>query len=82
MDAYTDAKQFFGDRHREGVDEFNVDYRVGEDRFIPLKEKYQLETPPVAIDYSNSDEPTVASLCKFYWKGDVLQALWKAAARE
>jgi hypothetical protein len=82
IDAYTDAKQFFGDRHKEDIDEFNVDYRVGEDRFLPLKEKYHLAAPPVAIDYSHSDDPTIASLGKFYWKDDVLQALWKAASND
>ena len=81
MDAYTDAKQFFGDRHQEDVDPFKVEYQVGEDRFLPLKEKYHLDFPPVAIDYSSSQDSTVARYGKFYWKGDVLQELWKSADR-
>ena len=84
MNAYVNSKDFFGDAHEtDHEDYFSADYMFGEGTYEELQSRFPgLEEVRVALDYTRSDNPTVSRIGKVYWKGDMLQALWRLADRE
>ena len=80
MDAYISAKEFFGDTHKTDLDPFTDENMFGEKTYEDLRNRFPgLEEIQVGIDYSST--PSL-QLGKFYWRGDMLQALWRLANRE
>lgn len=83
VSAYISAKDFFGDTHETDLDPFTDENMFGESTYEGLQSRFPgLEEVRVAMDYSGSDNPTVSRLGKFYWRSDMLQALWRLADRE
>jgi hypothetical protein len=77
LDAYNQSKDFFGDVHKEQLDPFDGDYMFGQKRYDALQGTFPgLQKLEVAINYSEDLGGTE------YWKGDMLQALWKYAGNE
>ena len=76
--AYNAAKNFFGDIHKEDLDPFVSHNLFGQSEYESLYRQFlNLEQVPIGIDYHGT-----SGLGKFYWKGDMLQALWKFAFAE
>jgi len=77
LDAYDQSKDFFGDVHKEQLDPFDGDYMFGRKRYDALQASYPgLQELEVAVNYPEELGGTK------YWKGDMLQALWKYAGNE
>jgi hypothetical protein len=72
-EAYKQSKDFFGDTHQQDLDPFDRGNTFVQERYDELQHAFpNLEPIPVAIDYGHKE----------YWKGDMLQALWKVAFEE
>lgn len=81
VEAYKQSQGFFGDMHKERLDPFDGDDLFGERKYEALYKQFpNLDEVPLAIDYSNVAGGEYGG--KEYWKGDMLQALWKEAAQE
>jgi hypothetical protein len=81
LEAYKQAKDFFGDNHVGQLDPFGGDNLFGEQRYEALRNRLpNLDELHVAIDYSNIGDGRLGG--KHYWKGDMLEALWKLASQE
>src|SRR5260370_9707766 len=77
IDAYNQSKDFFGDVHKEQLDPFDGDYLFGQKRYDALQESFPgLQKLEVAVNYPEDLGGTK------YWKGDMLQALWKYAGNK
>lgn len=77
MDAYTKSKEFFGDTHTEDLDPFRDHNMFGGSRYESLRREFpNLEELKEGLRQSISGEEV------FYWRGDMLEALWKVAAEE
>ncbi len=78
MDAYVVAKDYFGDTHKTDLDPFEE----GKDNFIDSSAYVDLRTRFPGLEEvppSNENNPIPS---RIYWRGDVLQALWKLANHE
>ena len=74
LEAYKDSKSFFGDTHKEDLDPLEGDNLFEEPIHEALQNQFpSLEQIPPALEHSGNKE---------YWKGDMLQALWKVAGEE
>jgi hypothetical protein len=81
VEAYKDSKEFFGDTHKEQLDPFDGDNIFDEKKSEFLQKKFpSLGALPIAVDYSNVPGGELGG--KKYWKGDMLQALWRVASDE
>jgi hypothetical protein len=78
LQAYKRAKEFFGDDHEDGPDRYAEHNTFGQREYDSLKQQFpNLAMPKPAITYTHEERPR-----SDYWRGDMLQALWKAAADE
>jgi len=78
IDAYVAAKGYFGDTHETDLDPFEE----GKNNFIDNREYVDLRTRFPGLEEvppSNEDNPIPS---RIYWRGPVLQALWKLANQE
>jgi hypothetical protein len=74
LEAYKESKDFFGDTHKEDLDPLQGHNLFQEPAYEALQNQFpSLEQIPPALEYSGNKE---------YWKGDMLQALWKVAGQE
>jgi hypothetical protein len=78
MDAYVAAKDYFGDTHKTDLDPFEEGKNnfIDNSAYLDLRARFPglEEVPP-----SNENNPVPN---RIYWRGDVLQALWKLANQE
>ncbi len=78
MDAYVAAKDYFGDTHKTDLDPFEEGKNnfIDSSAYVDLRARFPdlEEVPP-----SNENNPIPN---RIYWRGDVLQALWKLANQE
>ena len=74
LEAYKDSKDFFGDTHKEDLDPLEGGNLFDGSIYEDLRNQFpNLEEIPPAIEHGGTKE---------YWKGDMLQALWKIADEE
>jgi len=74
LEAYKDSKDFFGDTHKEDLDPLEGRNLFEEPVYEGLQNQFpSLGQIPPALEHSGNKE---------YWKGDMLQALWKVAGEE
>jgi hypothetical protein len=77
MDAYVVAKDYFGDTHETDLDPFEP----GKNNVVDgsTYEDLHARFPSIQASPSNGVAESPSST---YWRGDVLQALWKVATQE
>jgi hypothetical protein len=73
--SYNESKDFFGDRHKEQLDPWDGDFTFGQTRYDALEAHF----PGIQKLYV---ELSAGDIQGNYWKGHMLQALWKYAGDE
>jgi hypothetical protein len=73
--SYNESKDFFGDRHKEELDPWDGDFTFGQKKYDALEARF----PGIQQSYM---ELSVGDIQRSYWKGNMLQALWKYAGDE
>ena len=73
--SYNESKDFFGDRHKEQLDPWDGDFTFGQTRYDALEAQF----PGIQKSYM---ELSVGDIQGTFWKGHMLQALWKYAGNE
>ena len=73
--SYNESKGFFGDRHKEQLDPWDGDFTFGQNQYLALETQF----PGVQKSYMELSEGDIQG---YYWKGHMLQALWKYAGAE
>lgn len=73
--SYNESKDFFGDQHKEQLDPWDGDFTFGQAKYDALEAKF----PGIQKLYV---ELSVGDIQGNYWKGHMLQALWKYAGDE
>jgi hypothetical protein len=73
--SYNESKDFFGDHHKEQLDPWDGDFTFGQNKYDALEARF----PGIQKSYI---ELSVGDFKGNYWKGNMLQALWKYAGDE
>jgi hypothetical protein len=72
--SYNESKNFFGDDHKGKLDPWDGDFRFTQAEYDTLGEQF----PGIQELFVQTRGTDIQE----YWKGDMLQALWKYAATE
>jgi len=73
--SYNESKDLFGDRHKEQLDPWDGDFTFGRNKYDTLEAQF----PGIQKSYMELSEGDIRG---YYWKGHMLQALWKYAGDE